>query len=489
MIFCLFYCKYSINQSIGKILKSKEPKIVNGPEILDKYVGAAEEKIRNLFADAEKEQAEKGDSSQLHIIIFDEMDAIMKQRGSNRGDSGVGDSIVNQLLSKIDGVDSLNNILIIGMTNRKDMIDEAILRPGRLEVHVEIALPDERGRLQILRIKTADMVKNNRVTAEAAQRLPEIAEQAKNFTGAELEGLVRNAASFALSRHLDPANLQQVDTKSIRVEFADFERALLESKPAFGNANMSNDKYLAPLFSNGIVDYGDGYRDLKQRLDRMVKQVQTSTRTPLMSVLLEGAAGCGKSAIAAKLALDSQYPYVRMISPDMFIGDTDSSKASKLLKIFTDAYKSPLSLLFINDIERLIEFTPVGMRFSNVVLQTLLVLLRKTPPHPSRMLIIGTTSVADLLQDLQLTSSFTVQLHVSMLQQPIEYARVLTEYANPALLSSRTIDEISRSIAKPLGVKTLLLALEMAQADCEAEGTMSKVTVQGFLDCLITLGA
>ena len=93
---------------------------------------------------------EKGDESGLHIIIFDELDAICKQRGSTSGGTGVGDSIVNQLLSKMDGVDQLDNILLIGMTNRLDMIDDALLRPGRLEVHIEISLPDEKARAQIL---------------------------------------------------------------------------------------------------------------------------------------------------------------------------------------------------------------------------------------------------------------------------------------------------------------------------------------------------
>ena len=91
-----------------------------------------------------------GDQSMLHIIIFDEMDAVMKARGSGRDSTGTTDSVVNQLLSKIDGVDSLNNILIIGMTNRKDMIDEAILRPGRLELHIEVALPDAEGTLNLI---------------------------------------------------------------------------------------------------------------------------------------------------------------------------------------------------------------------------------------------------------------------------------------------------------------------------------------------------
>merc|ERR1711915_387934 len=85
------------------------------------------------------------------------MDAICKQRGTVKDGTGVSDSVVNQLLSKIDGVDALNNILLIGMTNRKDLIDDALLRPGRLEVHVEISLPDEKGRKQVLNIHTKSM--------------------------------------------------------------------------------------------------------------------------------------------------------------------------------------------------------------------------------------------------------------------------------------------------------------------------------------------
>lgn len=134
------------------MLNGKEPKVVNGPEVLNKFVGASEENVRKLFEDAEKDQAAHGNQSELHVIIFDEIDAICKSRGSVRDGSGVHDTVVNQLLTKIDGVDALNNILLIGMTNRKDMLDEALLRPGRLEVQVEIGLPDEKGRVQILTV-------------------------------------------------------------------------------------------------------------------------------------------------------------------------------------------------------------------------------------------------------------------------------------------------------------------------------------------------
>ncbi|WOH10837.1 hypothetical protein DCAR_0730311 [Daucus carota subsp. sativus] len=99
----------------------------------------------------------KGNESDLHVIIYDEIDAICKTRSSTKDGTGVHDSIVNQLRTKIDGVEALNNVLLIGMTNRKDLLDEALLRPGRLEVQVQISLPAENGRLQIIQIHTNKM--------------------------------------------------------------------------------------------------------------------------------------------------------------------------------------------------------------------------------------------------------------------------------------------------------------------------------------------
>jgi vesicle-fusing ATPase len=100
----------------------------------------------------------------------------------------------------MDGVDQLNNILVIGMTNRLDMIDEALLRPGRLEVHMEISLPDEQGRFQILSIHTTKM-KNNGVM-DSDVDLEELAAKTKNFSGAEINGLIKSATSFAFNRHV-----------------------------------------------------------------------------------------------------------------------------------------------------------------------------------------------------------------------------------------------------------------------------------------------
>ena len=126
----------------------------------------------------------KGDDSDLHVIIFDEIDAICRKRGSTNSGTGVNESVVNQLLSKIDGVESLNNILIIGITNRLDMIDEALLRPGRFEIHLEIGLPDEKGRRQIFDIHTKKMRDNSLIDKDVD--LDRMAKLTKNYTGAEI---------------------------------------------------------------------------------------------------------------------------------------------------------------------------------------------------------------------------------------------------------------------------------------------------------------
>ena len=94
-------------------------------------MGKSEENLRVVFKDAEADMKKDPNSSGIHVIIFDELDAICKQRGSTAGSTGVYDTIVNTLLTKLDGVEELNNIILFGMTNRKDLIDEALLRPGR----------------------------------------------------------------------------------------------------------------------------------------------------------------------------------------------------------------------------------------------------------------------------------------------------------------------------------------------------------------------
>ena len=134
---------------------------------------------------------------------------------------------------QIDGGESLNNVLLTGMTNREDLPDEDLLRPGQLEAHVEISLPDEHGRLQILQIHTNKMKENSFLAPDV--NLQELAAQTRNYTGAELEVVVRRAVSYALTRRLSLGDLTKpVEHKNIMVTMFDFLRALEEVAPAFG---------------------------------------------------------------------------------------------------------------------------------------------------------------------------------------------------------------------------------------------------------------
>jgi vesicle-fusing ATPase len=134
--------KTVLAREISRALKARAPKIVSAPELLDRWVGGSEKLVRSLFADAEAELAShNGDAtkSALHVIVIDEIDAVFRKRSSAE-DTGEATraSVVNQILSKLDGVSSIPNVLLIGMTNRRELLDEALLRPGRLEVQVEI---------------------------------------------------------------------------------------------------------------------------------------------------------------------------------------------------------------------------------------------------------------------------------------------------------------------------------------------------------------
>jgi len=255
--------KTLIAKELAKCLNSVKPKVINGPELLSKYVGESEENVRKLFADAKRDQAELGDDSPLHVLICDEFDSIAKPRGMDSDSTGVGSNVVNQLLSMIDGVDSLNNILLIAMTNRKDLIDAAILRPGRFEIQIEINLPDEHGRVQILNIHTKKMRESGILAPDVD--LAKIANITKNYTGAELESVVKSAKSFALNRKHDLMDFTKelvFNKETMLIEMEDFMSALGEVKPDFG----MDDNKIDSRLRGSIISYGKAFDDLMVNL-------------------------------------------------------------------------------------------------------------------------------------------------------------------------------------------------------------------------------
>uniref|UniRef100_A0A2I3RXG4 Vesicle-fusing ATPase n=1 Tax=Pan troglodytes TaxID=9598 RepID=A0A2I3RXG4_PANTR len=444
--------KTLLARQIGKMLNAREPKVVNGPEILNKYVGESEANIRKLFADAEEEQRRLGANSGLHIIIFDEIDAICKQRGSMAGSTGVHDTVVNQLLSKIDGVEQLNNILVIGMTNRPDLIDEALLRPGRLEVKMEIGLPDEKGRLQILHIHTARMRGHQLLSADVD--IKELAMETKNFSGAELEGLVRAAQSTAMNRHIKASTKVEVDmekAESLQVTRGDFLASLENDiKPAFG----TNQEDYASYIMNGIIKWGDPVTRVLDDGELLVQQTKNSDRTPLVSVLLEGPPHSGKTALAAKIAEESNFPFIKICSPDKMIGFSETAKCQAMKKVSRFYFHfNFLSLKY---------YVPIGPRFSNLVLQALLVLLKKAPPQGRKLLIIGTTSRKDVLQEMEMLNAFSTTIHVPNIATGEQLLEALELLGNFKDKERTTIAQQVKGKKVWIGIKKLLMLIEMS---------------------------
>jgi transitional endoplasmic reticulum ATPase len=188
---------------------------IKGPELFNKFVGESEKGVREVFSKA-RENAPT-------VVFFDEIDAIASERGSGVGDSNVGERVVSQLLTELDGLEELEDVVVIATTNRPDLIDDALLRPGRLDRHVEVAKPDEEARREILRIHTHDKPLADDVDFD------DIAARTDGYVGADLEAICREAAQIAVREYVRAtADGELVAIEDIELTTEHFEQALDE---------------------------------------------------------------------------------------------------------------------------------------------------------------------------------------------------------------------------------------------------------------------
>jgi len=381
--------KTLIAKQLGTMLncKSENMQIVNGPSLLNKYVGQSEENVRNLFARAIKDQ----DSGELHVIICDEFDALCKTRGIHQSGSGVGDNVVNQFLSMIDGPKSLNNILLICMTNRLDLIDDAILRPGRLEVHVCIGLPDEKGRRQILKIHTSNMEKYGYLNNDVS--IDELAKITNNYTGAELEGIVRDAASFAISREMDlTMQTAQTSNKPI-LTMDDFRRSLCEIIPMFGNISNEIEK----IVQTKLILWSPS---IKEIYDNVIRDIQTAKNGFVSIIAIIGVPYTGKTVLTCHCAKDSNVNCIKMIRGSQLISVSDRGKF--IQTVYEQCERTHESILILDSIERIIDWSNVGSIYDNRTLQALLSTLDEKIDQKKKMVIIMTSGNKHMMERLGL---------------------------------------------------------------------------------------
>jgi vesicle-fusing ATPase len=386
-------------RQIGKMLNTVEPKIVNGPEVLDKFVGGSEAKVRELFEDARKDQQENGEQAQLHLIIFDEIDSICKKRGTVTGAAGVADTVVNQLLSMIDGVDSLDDVLLIGMTNRLDLIDEAIIRPGRLEVQIELGLPNAHGRQQIFQIHTKRLAKVGALADDV--NLQELAQLTPNYTGAEIEGVVKSAHAFAMRAAIDPDTKKPRPGVNVVVTRDYFTMALQEVRPAFGIEENLLETY-APM---GVVDFSDEFLATRKEVVHYTDALLNSEHLNLATFCIHGLSGTGLTSFAVTMASEG-FGYLKVVTAKHFIGRPEDRVCSEILDIFENAYRSPKSAIVLDKVDALIEYSKVGPRFSNRIMQSIMVLLTTSPPKGHKLAVFVTTAKRDEMRIIGLEEQY-----------------------------------------------------------------------------------
>ena len=206
--------KASANESEANFISIK------GPELLSKWVGESEKGVPEIFRKARQ--------AAPCIIFFDELDAIAPTRGGSHGDSHVTERVISQLLTEMDGLEILTNVVIIGATNRPDIINPALLRPGRFDRILYVQPPDRESRLQILKIHTQKKPLDKNVDIE------ELADKTEGYTGADIASLASAAVILSLREHINKypePKEAEYHSKELKIDKKNFDDAMKKIRP------------------------------------------------------------------------------------------------------------------------------------------------------------------------------------------------------------------------------------------------------------------
>ena len=316
---------------------------INGPEIMSKFYGESEQKLRKIFEDAEENAPS--------IIFIDEIDAIAPKREDVQGE--VERRVVAQLLATMDGLKSRGQVVVIAATNRVNAVDPALRRPGRFDREIEIGVPDKTGRLEVLHIHSRGMP----LTEEGDLRvdLAALANRTHGFVGADLHALCREAAMKALRRYLPKINLDEEEIpqdvlEELEVTNDDFLGALREIQPTAVR------EVFIEIPNVRWSDIG-GLQEVKDTLIEVVewplKRPETFTRlgiSPPKGVLIYGPPGAGKTLLARAVATESEANFISVKGPELlskWVGESEKA----VREIFRKARTAAPAIIFFDEID------------------------------------------------------------------------------------------------------------------------------------------
>ena len=312
---------------------------ISGPEIMSKFYGESEERLREIFKEAEENAPS--------IIFIDEIDSIAPKREEVSGD--VEKRVVSQLLTLMDGIQSRGKLVVIGATNRPNAIDPALRRPGRFDREIDIGIPDEQSRLDILLIHSRGMPLTEDVNLES------IAKVTHGFVGADLEALSKEAAMRSLRRILPEINLEQPKIPAeilnkIKITKQDFDEALRDVQPS---------AMREVLVQRPNVEWEDigGLHQVKEELAEAIewplKHADLFTEAnvqPPKGILLYGPPGTGKTMIAKAVAATSEANFISIKGPELiskWVGESEKG----VREVFRKARQAAPCVVFFDEID------------------------------------------------------------------------------------------------------------------------------------------
>ncbi|APW98843.1 ATPase [Halobiforma lacisalsi AJ5] len=367
---------------------------IAGPEIISKYYGESEQQLREIFEDASEESPS--------IIFIDELDSIAPKREDVTGE--VERRVVAQLLTMMDGLEARGQVIVIAATNRVDSVDPALRRPGRFDREIEIGVPDETGREEILQIHTRGMPLSDDVN------LGHLADETHGFVGADIESLTKEAAMKALRRYLPEIDLDEEDIPPslidrMIVKREDFRGALNEVEPS------AMREVLVELPKISWDDVG-GLQDAKDQVQESVEWPLSNPERfdrlgvdPPAGVLLYGPPGTGKTLMAKAVANETNANFISVRGPQLlskWVGESEKA----IRQTFRKARQVSPTVIFFDELDALAPGRGGGETGSNVSERVVNQLLTELDglEEMEDVMVIGATNRPDMIDPALLRS-------------------------------------------------------------------------------------
>jgi len=424
--------------------------LINGPEIMNKYYGETEAKLRDIFKEAK--------DNSPSIIFIDEIDAIAPKREEVYGD--VEKRVVAQLLALMDGLTERGNVIVLGASNRPDSLDPALRRPGRFDREVEISVPNTDGRLEVLQIHTRGM------PLAADVDLKNFANELHGYTGADIKSLCRESAIKAIRRYLPEIDLEneRIPSKileSMEIKSRDFYDATLEVIPT-----AMREFYVerAKVWWSNVGGLNNEKKILQ---DNMVAAINEPIKfkkmgvKPPKGVLLYGPPGCGKTLLARALAAECGANMILVRGPEIlskWVGESEKA----IREIFRKAKASAPCVIIFDELDSLAKSK---IKDENNHGETVLsqMLTEMEDSGTSNIVVVGITNRPDLIDNSMLRNG---RLDVVLFVQPpdeksrLEIIKILTD--GMPLANDINLNEIAVSTQNYTGADLASLCREAA---------------------------